>query len=56
MEKSRHTALVKELIAALKAEPAPEFKGKKIIVTGIQVEPYDVLDIFQENGFANRSR
>ena len=44
MEKSRHTALVKELIAALKAEPAPEFKGKKIIVTGIQVEPYDVLD------------
>ena len=52
MEKSRHTALVKELIAALKAEPAPEFKGKKIIVPGIQVEPYDVLDIFQENGFA----
>ena len=52
MEKSRHTALVKELIAALKAEPAPEFKGKKIIVTGIQVEPYDVLDIFHENGFA----
>lgn len=52
MEKSHHTALVKELIAALKAEPAPEFKGKKIIVTGIQVEPYDVLDIFQENGFA----
>ena len=52
MEKSRHTALVKELIAALKAEPAPEFKVKKIIVTGIQVEPYDVLDIFQENGFA----
>lgn len=52
MEKSRHTALVKELIAALKAEPTPEFKGKKIIVTGIQVEPYDVLDIFQENGFA----
>ena len=52
MEKSRHTALVKELIAALKAEPAPEFKGKKIIVTGIQVEPYDVLDIFQQNGFA----
>ena len=52
MEKSRHTALVKELIAALKAEPAPEFKGKKIIVTGIQVEPYDVLDIFQENGIA----
>ena len=52
MEKSRHTALVKELIAALKAEPAPEFKGKKIIVTGIQVEPSDVLDIFQETGFA----
>lgn len=52
MEKSRHTALLKELIEAVKAEPKPEFKGKKIIVTGIMAEPYEVLDIFEENGFA----
>lgn len=52
MEKSKHTALVKELIAAIKANPAPEYKGKKVIVSGILVEPYDVLDIFAENGLA----
>ena len=52
MEKSKHTALVKELIAAITATPAPEFKGKKVVVTGISVEPYDVLDIFEENGLA----
>ena len=52
MDKSKHTALVKELIAAVKANPAPEYKGKKVIVSGILVEPYDVLDIFAENGLA----
>ena len=52
MEKSKHTALVKELIEAVKANPAPEYKGKKVVVTGILVEPYDVLDIFAENGLA----
>ena len=52
MEKGAHTALVKELIAAIKAQPVPEFKGKRIIVTGIMTEPAEVLDIFEENGFA----
>ena len=52
MEKSKHTALVKELIAAITATPAPEYKGKKVVVSGILVEPYDVLDIFAENGLA----
>ena len=52
MEKSKHTALLKELNEAIQAEPKPEFKGKRIIVTGIMAEPYEVLDIFEENGFA----
>ncbi len=52
MDKKEHTALVKELINVITAAPAPEFKGKKIVVSGIQVEPYDVLDILEENGFA----
>lgn len=52
MEKSKHTALVKELMEALQANPAPEYTGKKIVVSGILFEPYDLLDILEENGFA----
>ena len=52
MEKSKHTALVNELIAALTAEPAPKFNGKRIVVTGISLEPTELLDIFEENGLA----
>ena len=52
MEKSKHTALVNELIEAIKANPATEYTGKKVVVSGILVEPYDVLDIFAENGLA----
>ena len=52
MEKSKHTALVNELIAALTAEPAPKFNGKRVVVTGISLEPTDLLDIFEENGLA----
>ena len=52
MEKSKHTALVNELIEAVKANPAPAYTGKKVVVSGIMVEPYDVLDIFAENGLA----
>lgn len=51
MEKSKHTALVKELIAELKALPTEEITGKKVILTGILAEPNGVLDIFKENGF-----
>lgn len=50
MEKSRHTALVKELIQDLSQHPQEEFRGKKIILTGIMAEPDSLLDIFQENG------
>ena len=52
MEKSKHTALVNELIAALTAEPAPKFNGKRVIVSGISLEPTELLDIFEENGLA----
>ncbi|EES91565.1 MULTISPECIES: 2-hydroxyacyl-CoA dehydratase subunit D [Clostridium] len=52
MEKSKHTAMVKELIKEVKAQPAEEFKGKRVILTGIMAEPNEVLDIFNENGFA----
>lgn len=52
MEKSKHTALVNELIAALTAEPAPKFTGKRVIVSGIMLEPTELLDVFEENGLA----
>jgi len=52
MEKSKHTAMVKELIVELKALPVEDFTGKKIILTGIMAEPNEVLEIFKENGFA----
>ncbi|MCY6355550.1 2-hydroxyacyl-CoA dehydratase subunit D [Clostridium sp. ZS2-4] len=52
MEKSKHTAMVKELIAEVKAMPVEPWTGKKVILTGITAEPNEVLEIFKENGLA----
>lgn len=52
MEKSKHTAKVKELIAELKAMPAEKWTGKKVILTGILAEPNELLEIFKEFGIA----
>lgn len=52
MEKSKHTALVKELIAEVKALPVKPWTGKKVILTGITAEPNEVLEIFKDNGLA----
>lgn len=52
MEKGRHTALVKELMAELRKSPAEEWKGKKVILTGIMAEPDSLLDLLTENELA----
>jgi len=52
MEKSKHTAMVKELIAEVKTLPVEPWTGKKVILTGITAEPNEVLEIFKENGLA----
>lgn len=52
MEKSKHTAMVKELIAEVKALPVEPWTGKKVILTGITAEPNELLEIFKENGLA----
>ena len=52
MDKAEHTKKVKELITELLAQPVVPFKGKKIVLTGIQAEPDEVLDIFDEFGIA----
>ena len=49
MEKRQHTMLVNELISELKKLPTEEWKGKKIILTGITAEPDALLEIFNEN-------
>ncbi len=51
-EKSEHTAIVKEITEELKKLPVHEFKGKKVILTGISCEPEEVLEILEENGIA----
>ncbi len=52
MLKEKHTELVKELIAEVKAMPAQPWTGKKVIVAGILLEPNELLDIFNEFGLA----
>lgn len=48
MLKEKHTALVKELIAEVKAMPVEPWDGKKVVVTGIMLEPNGLLEIFDE--------
>lgn len=50
MEKGRHTRLVNTLINELKNLPPEEWKGNKILLTGITAEPDALLEIFYENG------
>lgn len=52
MLKEKHTELVKELIAEVKAMPVQPWTGKKVIVAGILLEPTELLDIFNEFGLA----
>ncbi|MCI2106450.1 MAG: 2-hydroxyacyl-CoA dehydratase family protein [Intestinimonas sp.] len=48
MEKSRHTALVRELIGALTAQPLQPWSGKRVVVSGILLEPDGLLELFDE--------
>ena len=48
MLKEKHTELVKELIAEVKAMPVQPWDGKKVVVTGIMLEPNGLLEIFDE--------
>ena len=51
-EKSEHTAIVKEIIAGLKELPKHDFKGKKVILSGITAEPTELLKLLEENNIA----
>lgn len=52
MKKEEHTALVKELIAAVKGMPKEDFKGKKIITTGIILDDKELLKVLEDNNMA----
>ena len=52
MEKSKHTALVKDLVSELRKQPIQPWKGKKVVLTGIMAEPDGLLDLFKQNQFA----
>lgn len=52
MKKEEHTALVKELNEILKSMPKEDFKGKKVLLTGIIMDEKEVLDVLTENDMA----
>jgi benzoyl-CoA reductase/2-hydroxyglutaryl-CoA dehydratase subunit BcrC/BadD/HgdB len=52
MLKEDHTALLEELNELLKAEPAPDWGGYKIILAGIMAEPDALLELFDEAGLS----
>lgn len=49
MDKKVYTDKLAALNAAIEAAPAEEFKGAKVLVEGILVEPVALLDAFVEN-------
>lgn len=52
MEKSRHTALVRSLMEAVRAAGPQPWTGKKVVVTGILLEPNGLLELFDRLGLA----
>ena len=52
MKVEEHTALVKDLVAGLKAMPKEDFKGKKIITSGIVLDDKGLLEVFEANNMA----
>lgn len=52
MKKEDHSKLVEELISELKKAKKEDFKGKKVLLTGILADSEDLLKVFEENNIA----
>nr|WP_207669639.1 2-hydroxyacyl-CoA dehydratase family protein [Marinisporobacter balticus] len=52
MEKGKHTALVKELMAEIVKKPVEKWNGKKVLLSGILADSKELLSIFEENNMA----
>ncbi|WP_227017975.1 2-hydroxyacyl-CoA dehydratase subunit D [Sinanaerobacter chloroacetimidivorans] len=49
MDKKRYTEVIRQIIDGLKGLPKEEWKGIRVITTGLIGEPVELLDIFDEN-------
>lgn len=52
MERAEHTAKVESITAELNKLPVHQWKGKRVVLTGITAEPNELLDILAEQGIA----
>ena len=52
MDKAEYTPVIREITAQLKAQPAEDYKGIKLIATGLISEPVELMEIFAENDIA----
>lgn len=52
MDKAEYTASIEDIMEQLASVPKEEFRGIKVIATGLISEPVEVLDIFCENDIA----
>ena len=52
MDRAEHTALVKELTAALCAAPAKPWRGLRVVTTGILADAPELLGILEDNQIA----
>ena len=52
MPKEEHTKILKEINTQLLAMPTFDYKGKRVILTGITAEPDQLLNILSENNMA----
>ena len=51
-EKSEHTAIMENITAELEKLPPYDFKGKRVVLSGITAEPDELLNILEENNMA----
>lgn len=52
MDKVLYTDIISNIISELKKLPAEEFKGTRVVATGLIGEPVELLDVFVENNVA----
>jgi benzoyl-CoA reductase/2-hydroxyglutaryl-CoA dehydratase subunit BcrC/BadD/HgdB len=52
MPREKHSQLLNELITALQAKPVHQWSGKKVVVTGIMMEPYSILNMLSDFNLA----
>lgn len=52
MEKSAHAAIVGDIVAELEKMPVHQWRGKRVLLTGITAEPEELLEFLSENNIA----